>query len=589
MQKSLVLEILNKFEKNKDKVFLKDYIYGKQYTGEKAIYLIYKIASKLISENCTENSRIAIFSQNMPEWSLVDIACMLTRITSVPIFATNNSRQTDYILNDANVNTIFVGEKEQYKEILKIERCPSFRIIVFDDNVELKTENSIYFKDWVKSADLEKYKSEIENRKNNISEQDLITLIYTSGTTGKAKGVELRNKQFNAMVKNHIEVYALKSKYTSLAFLPLSHVFERGWTYLVLSQGMTNVYLSDPKLVAEALEKVKPNLYCAVPRLYEKVYAKIIEEISKQPFINKKIFYWAIDIGKERLKYEEKHIPIPTSLALKNKVARNIVFNKIKQKLGGKLVYCPCGGAYIPGKLVKFFRAIEFPLLVGYGLTETSATVTSFTIENFKVGTVGKPIVNVDVKIGENNEILIKGDTVTSGYYNLDQETKELFTEDGWLRSGDAGHIDEDGYLVITDRIKQLIKTANGKYIAPQLVEGHLSQSPFVSQAIVIGEGKPFASALLTIDREFVKYWAETKEIKYENLDELVENNILIKAIEKSINKEQISLSNYEKVKRFKVLAKEFTMDKEELTPTLKLKRKVILEKYSDLINQMYE
>ncbi|MGI9526731.1 MAG: AMP-dependent synthetase/ligase [Weeksellaceae bacterium] len=582
---SLILDV---FKSNSEKEFLKSYNRDHTYTGQQAAEATYKIARCLMAEGCQVGDRVAIYSQNYPEWTLIDLACIHAKTVSVPIFATSNAGQTEYILKDSGSKIVFVGDQPQYDEIMKTDLKDDIRIIVLNDEVKLQTPNSILYKDWLEKYENTELNSELEKRTQSIQEQDLLTLIYTSGTTGKPKGVKLHHKQFNALIKNHNIVYDFKPEYTSITFLPLSHVFERGWCYIILANGMTNIYLNDPKVIAKAITEVKPDTFCAVPRLYEKIYATIMDNVHQQSVVKQKMFHWAVDIGKKHLLYIQDHKKVPTALALKYKLAEKLVFNKIRNQLGGNLKICPCGGAYMPDDLVTFFRGIGFPLLVGYGLTESTATVTSFTEENYKVGTVGKPLVNVQVKIGENNEILVKGDTITSGYFNLDEESEEIFTSDGWLKTGDAGHLDEDGYLVITDRIKQLIKTANGKYIAPQLVEGHLTQSPFISQAMVVGEGKPYASALITLDKETVVRWAKNRKITYNSYEELTKNDLLRQSIAKSVKKKQAKLSDYEKAKKFKILNREFSMEDDELTPTLKFKRKTILEKYADDIASMY-
>ncbi|MDG4950179.1 long-chain fatty acid--CoA ligase [Weeksellaceae bacterium KMM 9724] len=589
MENNIGAEVLKSFQQDPDKVFLRSYSSGRNYTGSMAISTIQKIATSLIAEGQDQMSRVAIFSQNCPEWTLVDLACIQARIISVPIFATNNYVQTEFILKDSGSQLVFAGSKEQYNELLKIKNKEEYRIIVFDDQVDLKTENSIYFKDWFELYDDQNLNDDLKKRTASIKESDLTTLIYTSGTTGEPKGVQVHHSQFNALLANHNEVYEFKPSYTSLAFLPLSHVYERSWTYIILSNGMSNVYLSNPKVIASAIEKIKPETFCAVPRLYEKIHGKIMDEISKQSSITQNVFNWALKQGKKHSEFIQNKQKVPALLSLKHKLADRLVFKTIRAKLGGNIVYCPCGGAYISDHLVEFFRAINIPLLVGYGLTESTATVTSFTNEDYRVGSVGKPIVNVDLKIGENNEILVKGKTITSGYYQLEEESKERFTEDGWFKTGDAGRLDEDGFLYITDRIKQLIKTANGKYIAPQLVEGRLAQSRFIAQAMIIGEGRSYVSGLFTLDQEYVEEWAKEQGINYDNFEGLAQNQDLLKAINTSINEEQKDLSNYEKVKRFRVLAHEFSMEKDELTPTLKLKRKVIEKNYADLINTLYK
>lgn len=590
---NLAILLKEQFTKYAQKPLLKIYRQRKwvEHTGKQCLETIEKIAASLLNEGLKKGETVGIFSQNMPEWTLADIAAMNIGCPTIPVYATNSADQVKYILKDADTRVIFVGEKEQYNELLlalKDKELNLKKIIVFDENVALKNDISVYFKDYVAQGNPKQYKDELAVRFNEIQPEDTATLIYTSGTTGKPKGVILSHTNFLAAIENHKARYALTDQDISIAFLPLSHIFERAWTFLALSFGMTNIYNQDPKSIAEMLLIAKPTAMCSVPRLYEKVYQMAMSTMSKSKAPIKKLFFWALEIGKKREEFVRTGKKIPTFLKIKDEIAEKLVFKKFRNKLGGNLSFMPCGGAYVSDEVVEFFRAMRLPLIVGYGLSETTATVSSCQINDYELGSVGKPINNVEVKIGENNEILIKGKTVMKGYYNRPEENEKAFTKDGWLKTGDAGRFDEKGNLLITDRIKELIKTAGGKYIAPQMVENILMKDPSIAQAVVYGERKPYAVALITPNFEWLKDWSKEQNINFQNMVELIKNQKVVKYFEQKVNDLQRELARYEQVKKIYLLSQELSMENGEITPTFKPIRKAIFAKYFNELEGLY-
>lgn len=389
-------------------------------------------------------------------------------------------------------------------------------------------------------------------------------------------------------LRNHDLKFDITSDDVSIAFLPLAHVFERIWTYYILHKGCCNVYSSDPKYVAQIMVKAQPTLMCSVPRLFEKVYFTVQDTMKKSSGIKKKLFAAAVQAGAEvdKLKIAGKSIPL--GLKLKHSVLDKVVLSKIRDKMGGKLRFMPCGGAALSPEITTFFRAVGVPVIVGYGLTETTATVTCFDVDDYVPGSAGKPLPNVEVKISEENEILVKGPNVMKGYYKKQDETLKVFDEDGWFRTGDAGYLDENVNLFITDRIKDLIKTSGGKYVAPQLLESALLNHPMIEQAAVVGEGKPYVSALLTPNFEALSAWAKEKGIAFQNITDLIAQPSVVSMYKDLINSLQDQLSQFERVKKFRLMPREFSLEENEMTPTFKIKRKVIYQKYASLIDEMY-
>ncbi len=410
-----------------------------------------------------------------------------------------------------------------------------------------------------------------------------------SGTTGEPKGVMLDYKNVASTIVQHDVKFDVKPGDVSLAFLPLSHIFERAWSFYALYRGMRNVYLTDTHKAKEAIAEVKPHTLCVVPRFLEKVYSAIQDKVIKSSRNKKRIFNWSVAVGYQQFEAKQGRRSGNPLLSLKWQLANKLVFEKLTAALGGNLKFMPCGGAALDANVERFFQAVRVPVLCGYGMTETTATVTCNTVKNRMPGSNGQPLSETEVKIGDNNEILVRGDIVMRGYYNRPQENAHVFDDDGWLKTGDAGKFDENGNLFITDRIKELMKTSNGKYIAPQRVEGKVGCSPFIEQVAIIAEAKNYVTALIVPAFETLEEWAEAQGLKYSNTMELLRHSQVIRHFEERLIELQAELANFEQIKKFTLLPDAFSMEAGLITPTLKLRRKVIYHKYADEIRMMYE
>ena len=400
----------------------------------------------------------------------------------------------------------------------------------------------------------------------------------------------LSHGNFTECFQAHFDFFKFKSfeNEVSLAFLPLTHVFERSWTLLCLYGGAKVCFLENTKLIAHALTEVKPTMMCAVPRFYQKIYAGVNEMVANGSDTKKKIFNWAIKIGSELAELKRVERKVPLSLQFKNNIASLLVFNKIKNKMGGRLWFMPCGGASVSPEVTQFFDALGAHVTVGYGLTETTATLTAFPFTQYQHGSAGISLGDTQLKIGENKEILAKGSGIMKGYYQQPEETAKVFTEDGWFKTGDAGLIDEKGNLTITDRIKDLMKTSNGKYVTPQPIENLLSNNNYITQAMVVAEGKPYVTALIIPNFDALKDWIEKMNIPFTNWQEIVNSEKVKEFYRLKLDEIQKGLSGFEKVKKFVLMPSEFEIGTGEITPTLKVKRNVVLNKYSALIDNMY-
>ena len=547
--------------------------------------MVFKTANSLQNSGIVAGDRVAIFADNSAEWIVFDLAILSLGAITVPIYSTNNKEQAKYILDESECKIILVGNQEQYDASYEISLQSTFlnKIIVTKKAVWIKKENTQYLEDFIKKS---KEDFQIVPREN----EDLATIIYTSGTTGVPKGVMLSHGNFHQSVEAHFDFFKFKNfeNETSLAFLPLTHIFERSWTMLCLYGGAKVYFLENTKLIAKALEEVKPTLMCAVPRFYQKIYAGVHDMLEKSSPTKKKIFKWAISHGTQVAELRRLDQPIPFVLNVKNKIAGILVFNKIKKKMGGKLWFMPCGGASVSAEVTEFFEALGIHVTVGYGLTETTATLTCFPFHYFVHGSAGIPIGDTEIKIGENNEILAKGSGIMKGYYKKPAETADVFTSDGFFRTGDAGKFDEAGNLFITDRIKDLMKTSNGKYITPQPIENLLSNNHLINQAMIIAEGKPFVTALIVPNFESLQDQITKMNIPFTNWEELVNLDKIKELYREKMEEIQKSLSGFEKVKKFILMPAEFEISSGEITPTLKVKRNVILKKYEALIDKMY-
>ncbi|MDO6619688.1 long-chain fatty acid--CoA ligase [Shewanella sp. 6_MG-2023] len=548
-----------------------------------------KVAQLLIDFGLKAQDKVVIVAQNSPQWSCADIGALKARTVVVPVYPTSPMEQAVFIVNDARAKVIFAGDESQYATACKIQaQCESVEhVIVFDNSVTLASDEHFHFDDLLISETTPASEAELTLRLSQTSLDDLLTLIYTSGTTGDPKGVMLDYRNIASMVEQHDAEIAFKSGDVSLAFLPLSHVFERGWTFYVLCRGGHNVYLNDTNRVKEAIAAVRPHTLCVVPRFLEKVYSAVHDKVNSAPAIRQKLFNWAIGVGARQFEVSQGRKRASFALSTQWKLANKLVFSKLQNVLGGRLKFMPVGGAALDVNVGGFFHSIGVPILCGYGMTETCATVTCNTLDNRVSGSNGKPLHAMEVKIGDNNEILIRGETVMRGYYNRPQDTAEAF-EDGWLKTGDAGMLDAEGNLYITDRIKELMKTSNGKYIAPQRVEGKVSCCPFIEQVAIVADARNYVSALIVPAFESLDAWAKEKGITYESPLELLRNSYVIEHFEQSLKELQHELAGFEKIKKFTLLPEAFSMESGLITPTMKLRRKNIYTKYDREINAMY-
>ncbi|MCO6564265.1 MAG: long-chain fatty acid--CoA ligase [Apibacter sp.] len=556
----------------------------KSYTWKEFTNLVKQTANTLKFLGAKPDDNIAIYADNMPQWVILDFAILSIGAVTVPIFATINSEQAEYIIEEANVKIILAGNEKQYTNCLKIysKGTSLEHILVAKNNIELKSKYSYHFYHLIKDQPTD-YEVAYKDK------DDIASIIYTSGTTGEPKGVMLSHGNFIEACNAHKSFFGFSPKNeNSLVFLPLSHVFEKCWSSFVLSCGGQVSFCENPREISQFLIEVKPTAMCSVPRFFQKIYISVNEKIQNSPKILNKLFKSALNIGRKYANFKRNDKKIPFSLAVQYKIIDTLFFKKIKKKLGGNLWFIPVGGASISPEITEFFDSIGFHLRVGYGLTETSATVAAFPLKNYEYNSVGKPMTGVQIRIGAENEILIKGYGVFKGYYKKEKETKDAFTADGWFKTGDAGKFDDNGNLIIIDRIKDLMKTSNGKYICPQLIENLLTNDNFIEKAVVIGDNKPYVTALLVPNFEALKRLADSLNIHFNSYDELISNQKIKDLFTTRINHIQKNLSEFEKIKKFQLLPMDFNMDQGEITPTLKVRRKIVLEKFKFLIEDMY-
>lgn len=551
------------------------------------------LAKAFVELGLTEQQCVGQFSQNKVENLIVDFALYANRGIVVPMYATSTTSQVEYIVNDAEIGIIFVGDQDQYNIALEVLENSKFlkKIIVLDNKVVFsETDHSLYYTDLLRLGEKSTRHFEVQQRQNKAVETDLSCILYTSGTTGNPKGVMMPHSCFNEAMRIHTErLTSITDKDTSIAFLPLSHVFERTWCYFCLHKGVI-IYINQfPTQIQQTIKEVRPTLMCAVPRFWEKVYAGVNEKLDKfSPFM-KGVVTWAIATGKvyniDYLRIDKK-----PSLYLKMKydLANKLIFSKLKAALGiEKANILPTAGAKLSDEIALFFRSIGVPIMYGYGLTETTATVSCFSYANYEIGTVGNIMPDIQVKIGDENEILVKGKTVFPGYFNRPEATKEFFTEDGWFKTGDAGYL-KDNKIVMTDRLKDLFKTSNGKYIAPQEIETRLAVDPYIEQAAVIGDERNYVTAIVYPNITALEVFAHSHKISFSTIDELLQNQLIYELIEERIKLQQKDMASYERIKRFTLISKNFAIETGELTNTLKIRRTVVTQKYKLQIEKMY-
>lgn len=547
---------------------------------------INQLSYALLANGIGIQDKVAIFAQNMPRWTITDLATMQVRAVAVPIYATNTAKQIEYILNDGDIKILFVGDQEQYDQAIEIaNNCSQLhKIVAMKESIDLR--NMEIAQHWQAFIDVPKNETVLNQRLKDKRLDDLFTLIYTSGTTGQPKGVMLDYVNLAHQLQAHDKTLPhIDENDVSLSFLPFSHIFERAWVAYVLHRGAVNCYLEDPLQVREALSAVRPTLMCAVPRFYEKIYSAVWDKVNQSPKHRQALFKWAIHTADKELIGKKTSFLHRLQYALADK----LVLSKLRALLGGRIRMMPCGGAKLDATIATFFQSIGVNVKLGYGMTETTATVSCWQEKDFNVNSIGVLMPNVEVKIGEENEILVRGDLVMRGYYKKPEETANAFTEDGFLKTGDAGKLDAEGNLYITDRIKELMKTSNGKYIAPQYIEGKIAKDKFIEQIAIIADAKKYVSALIVPCFDSLEEYAKKLNISYQDRVELIKNSEIIKMFEQRINELQKDLASFEQVKKFTLLSQAFTTKMEEITPTLKLRRKVISERYKAQIEKMYK
>ncbi len=550
-----------------------------------------RVARGLSSLGIRRGDRVAILSENRPEWAIADFACLTGGMADVPIYPTLPAEQIAYILKDSGATAIFVSNQAQAEKIRHIRtQLPALKAVIGFDEVPGLANMSI--------AELEKRGLNGENRESiatyredalTVKPDDVATIIYTSGTTGEPKGVMLTHDNIFSNVQAARTAIPFEGEDTALSFLPLSHIFERmGGHYLMWATGTSIAYAESIDTVPVNLQEVKPTIVLSVPRLYEKMYARVLETALTGGFVKKKIFFWARGVA-DRWASERLAGRRPGGmLAWQYGIAQKLVFSKLKARTGGRLRYFVSGGAPLAPEINKFFYAAGLEILEGYGLTETSPVIAVNTPENFRIGTVGKPIDGVEVKIAADGEILTRGPHVMKGYYNKPEVTREAIDPDGWFHTGDIGEI-SDGFLAITDRKKDIIVTAGGKNIAPQPLENKVKTNKYVAQAVMIGDKRKFPSMLVVPNFDQLERWATKRNIIWTDRAQLLRMPTIQAKMEREVARELEGAAHFEVPKKVGLLEHDFSIESGELTPTQKVKRRVIDKNYKSLIDSLYD
>ncbi|MBE3129520.1 MAG: long-chain fatty acid--CoA ligase [Acidobacteria bacterium] len=532
--------------------------------------------------------KLVIFSENRPEWTMTDFAVLCAGAVTVPIYTSLMPEQVKYIINDSDAKIVVCSNRDLWLKVEAVKHdLPSVHHFVLIDGQgpegTLSLSEVMGRGTSVAAADPGLF----EKRALAVKPDDVASIIYTSGTTGIPKGVVLSHGNFVSNAKALDAVTEFTDKDTILSFLPLSHVLERMTTFSFLYKGATIAYAESIETVAENLLEVRPTIMISVPRLFDKIYAKVMDNVLTQSPLKRKIFFWALKVGKKYGARKIRHRGIPWGLGVRRNLAAKLVFSKIVEKTGGRVHFFVSGGAPLSSDVAEFFYAIGITILEGYGLTETSPVLTCNTFDKMKFGTVGTPVPGVEIRIAKDGEILAKGPNVMKGYYKKDQETREAF-EDGWFHTGDIGHFDEEGFLVITDRKKDLIVTAGGKNVAPQPIENLLKMNPYIQNAVVVGGGRKFISALIVPNFERIEAYARTSGIPFASRKDLVEREEIVNFILAEVNRTTPHLASYERIKKVVLLDRDFDVDS-ELTPSLKVKRHIVEKTFKALIDFLYK
>jgi len=563
-------------------------------TAERLLGRVRDVALGLYSLGIRRGDRIAILAESGPLWSITDYAVLSNGAVSVPIYPTQPPHQVEYILRESKPKLLFVSTARQMKRVGEaLRHFPDLRIVPFQPIAD--GENLIPFSSIEeRGARLGNEQPELyEAISSDVLPSDLASIIYTSGTTGEPKGamVSHSNITFNAIASGMF--LDIEAGGVMLSFLPLSHIFERMVLYLCLHRGVQINYATGIETVAADIQDVHPTLMSTVPRLLEKIYARMQKNAADGGSLKKRVFDWSLQVARRVAQYSTRNEPLPPLLQFQSEIADKLVFSRLRDAVGGRIRRMVSGGAALPSELALVFTGAGIPVLQGYGLTETSPVIAVNTLKHNRVGSVGRPLPGLETKIAEDGEILTRGPHVFQGYFNKPDETAAAFTDEPaeserWFKTGDIGVFDADGFLFITDRKKDLIKTSGGKYVAPQMIEGMINQCEFVEQAVIVGDKRKYVSALIVPDFERLRAWAKDQGIAASDKQGLIADRRVIDMIKAEVNRLTRELADYEKVKRIGLLAEEFTIDGGELTPTLKVKRRVVEEKYGGLIESLY-
>ena len=586
-------------EKYGDKVALKyrDYetaqwipISWKQFSGS-----VRQAANAFVALGVEEQENIGIFSQNKPEWFYVDFGAFANRAVTIPFYATSSPAQAQYIINDAQIRFLFVGEQYQYDAAFSIFGfCSSLQqLIIFDRSVvkDPRDVSSIYFDEFMATGEGLPHNDTVEERTERASYDDLANILYTSGTTGEPKGVMLHHSCYLEQFHTHDDrLTTMSDKDVSMNFLPLTHVFEKAWCYLCIHKGVQICINLRPADIQTTIKEIRPTLMCSVPRFWEKVYAGVQEKINETTGLKKALMLDAIRVGRiHNLDYLRLGKTPPVMNQLKYKFYEKTIYSLLKKTIGienGN--FFPTAGAAVPDEINEFVHSVGINMVVGYGLTESTATVSCTLPVGYDIGSVGVVLPGIEVKIGEDNEILLRGKSITKGYYKKAEATAAAIEPDGWFHTGDAGYF-KNGQLFLTERIKDLFKTSNGKYVAPQALETKLVIDRYIDQIAIIADQRKFVSALIVPVYGFVIEYAEEKGIKYKDMEELLKHPKIVGLFRARIDTLQQQFAHYEQINRFTLLPEPFSMERGELTNTLKLKRSVVAKNYSEQIEKMYE
>lgn len=554
-----------------------------------------QVSNALLNIGAKPHDKIAVFSQNCVHYLYTDFGAYGIKVCSIPFYATSSEQQIQYMINDGQVRFLFVGEQEQYDKAHRVfALCPSLeRIIIFDSSVRISTHDpaALYFKDFIKLGENLPRQTEVEALYQSACMDDMANILYTSGTTGDSKGVMLTYGQYDAALRANDEVVPVSEKDRVINFLPFTHIFERGWAYLCLSEGAQLFINTYPHEIQESMRQVHPTCMCSVPRFWEKVYIAVKAKMDEAGSVQKKLFYHALAVGRKRnIEYIANGKRPPLTLELEYKIINKTILSMVRKQLGLEHPNIfPTAGAYVSPEVEEFILSVGIGMVVGYGLTESLATVSCVHLDKrFTIGSVGRPISSIQIKIGEDNEILLKGPTITKGYYHRDTTNAKVFDEEGFFHTGDAGYM-KDGELFLTERIKDLFKTSNGKYIAPQQVESLLLVDKFIDQVAVIADQRKFVSALIVPEFRLVEDWAREHHIAFGSREDLCANEQVKKMLQERINTLQQQLAYYEQIKRITLLPHHFSMESGELTNTLKIRRPIINKNYQAEIDKMYE